>query len=159
MLKKSGYKLTGDLLNLAASGPNHKYVAEKDSDVAQKIASDSGFVKQVTKQYLSDCKGSTTISSGTHSYEFPVSQGDLGAALHGVEYSYTTAVDTKTAGHYLNVTITDTFDFTEFKNPFTQSSFKAGFLWLANDIAYIDTKWGLLDPVSVEIHVVTPIDP
>lgn len=24
-------------------------------------------------------------------------------------------------------------------------------LWLANDIAYFDSKWGLLDPVSVSI--------
>ena len=28
---------------------------------------------------------------------------------------------------------------------------KKGFLWLANDIAYMDQKWGLLDPVGVEI--------
>ena len=62
------------------------------------------------------------------------------------------------SGEQLLVTITDTFDFTEYKNPFSQGSFKAGFLWFANDIAYIDTAWGLLDPVAVEIKVMIPLD-
>ena len=31
-------------------------------------------------------------------------------------------------------------------------------LWAANDIAYIDTKWGLLDPVSVKISYVDDED-
>lgn len=52
------------------------------------------------------------------------------------------------------ITITDTFDYTEFVNPFNQSSLIEGILWAANDIAYIDTKWGLLDPVSVKISYV-----
>ena len=43
------------------------------------------------------------------------------------------------------------FDFTELKNPFKQDSIMKGFLWAANDIAYMDEKWGLLDPVGVEI--------
>lgn len=79
--------------------------------------------------------------------------------MHNVDYSYKTFYDKTTGKQALHVTVTDTFDFTEFKNPFTQGSVKAGFLWLANDIAYIDTKWGLLDPVYVEINIVIPIDP
>ena len=58
----------------------------------------------------------------------------------------------------LSITITDTFAFTEFKNPFSQGSFKAGFLRFVNDIAYIDTALGLLDPVAVEIRVVISMD-
>lgn len=56
-----------------------------------------------------------------------------------------------------NFSVLQLFDFTECKNPFTQGSLKAGLLWLANDIAYIDTEWGLLDSVNVEIRVVIPV--
>lgn len=52
---------------------------------------------------------------------------------------------------YANVTVTDTFDFTECVNPFKQDSIVRGILWAANDIAYYDTKWGLLDSVDVKI--------
>lgn len=93
------------------------------------------------------------------SYAFPVSQGDLGAALHCVSYTYKTITNGTAGKQCLLVTITDTFDFTEMKNPLTQGSVKAGFLWLANDIACIDMKWGLLDQVSVTIEVVIPIEP
>ena len=40
---------------------------------------------------------------------------------------------------------------TELKNLLTQGSVIKDLLWLANDIAYFDSKWGLLDPVSVSI--------
>ena len=70
-----------------------------------------------------------------------------------------TITEGTTGTQYLLVTVTDTFDFTEMKNPFTQGSVKAGFLWLANDIACIDMNWGLLDPVSVKIEVLIPIKP
>ncbi len=49
------------------------------------------------------------------------------------------------------VTINDKFDFTEFKNPFNQNSTLKSILWAANDIAYYDSKWGLLDEVDVTI--------
>lgn len=77
--------------------------------------------------------------------------------LHNEQYW--NILDSTTGTRCLYVTVTDTFDFTECKNPFAQGSVKSGLLWLANDIAYFDTKWGLLDPVSVEINVVIPIDP
>ena len=40
---------------------------------------------------------------------------------------------------------------TELKKLLTQGSVIKDLLWLANDIAYFDSKWGLLDPVSVSI--------
>ena len=159
VLKGMGYDLTGSLLAMSASGPNNVYRASTDSAAAKQIASEKGFVNSVRDTYKNEYTGGTCFQSKTHSYAFPVAQGDLGAALHNVDYSYKTFYDKTTGKQALHVTVTDTFDFTEFKNPFTQGSVKAGFLWLANDIAYIDTKWGLLDPVYVEINIVIPIDP
>ena len=34
---------------------------------------------------------------------------------------------------------------------FRQGTVLKGLLWAANDIAYYDTEWGLLDPVEVKI--------
>ena len=159
VLNAFGYELTGDLLDLSASGSNNTYKASPDSSVSQGIASNKGFVNTVRETYKNEGNGSANFESGKHSYEFPVSQGDLGAALHNVDYKYKTYTDSATGTRCLYVTVTDTFDFTECKNPFAQGSVKSGLLWLANDIAYFDTKWGLLDPVAVEINVVIPIDP
>ena len=40
----------------------------------------------------------------------------------------------------------------------TQDGLKAKFLWLMNDIVCVDSDWGLLDPVDVEIKVVISLD-
>ena len=155
VIKLMGYDLTAELLELSASGSGNTYTADMNSPVANKIASDKGFSNSVMSNYNSGVDG----QSDALSYEFPVSQGDLGAALHWVSYTYKTITESTTGKQSLLVTIKDTFDFTEMKNPLTQGSVKAGFLWLANDIACIDMGWGLLDPVSVTIEVVIPIEP
>ena len=149
------YDLTAKLLELSASGSGNTYTAGRNSPVAKKIAADKGFTNHVMNNYNSGVDG----QSDELSYAFPVSQGDLGAALHCVSYTYKTITNGTAGKQCLLVTITDTFDFTEMKNPLTQGSVKAGFLWLANDIACIDMKWGLLDQVSVTIEVVIPIEP
>ena len=155
VLKRMGYDLTAELLELCASGPGNSYKAEADSPIAQKIASDEDFTNSVINAY-----NNGDYDPGIEfTYEFPVSSGDLGAALHWVSYTFETTTDGTTGTQYLLVNITDTFDFTEMKNPFTQGSFKAGFLWLVNDIACIDMSWGLLDPVAVEIEVLIPLEP
>ena len=155
VLKRMGYDLTAELLELSASGPGNSYKAEADSPIAQKIASDEGFTNSVINAYNNgDYDPGEKIE-----YEFLVSDGDLGAALHWTSYTFETTTDGTTGTQYLLVTITDKFDFTEIKNPFTQGSFKAGFLWLANDIACIDMSWGLLDPVAVEIEVLISLEP
>ena len=153
-LKSMGYDLTAELLKLCAGGPGNQYIAEKNSAVAQEIGADEGFVNDVRTAYATD-----KMCSNDHSYTFDVTNGDLGAALHKVHYTYTEFIDTQTGKQSLLVVVTDTFDFTEIKNPFTQGDIKAGFLWLANDIACIDMSWGLLDPVSVRIDVVIPLEP
>ena len=86
----------------------------------------------------------------TQTYEVPLNNGDLGAALHNVKVDIDASRDSNGVWT-ATVTLKDTFDFTEFKNPFKQESIKKGLLWFANDIAYYDTKWGLLDPVDVSI--------
>lgn len=126
-----GYDLTAKLLKLSASGSGNTYTAGRNSSVAKKMASDKGFTNNVMNNYNSGVDG----QSDDLSYAFPVSQGDLGAALHCVSYTYKTITDGTTGKQCLLVTATDTFDFTEMKNPLTQGSIKAGFLWLANDIA------------------------
>ena len=157
ILKRKGYKLTGELLNLAASGAGNKYYASEDSDVSKEIANNAEFVASVMDNYRSNsAKGSN--QNQYNIYEFPVSQGDLGAALHNVSYSYEVKSDKHTNREYLLITITDVFDFTEYKNPLTQDGLKAKFLWLMNDIACVDSDWGLLDPVDVEIKVVISLD-
>ena len=49
------------------------------------------------------------------------------------------------------VKATDTFDFTEIVNPHEQATKKERLLWMANDMATVSSKMGLLDPVEVEI--------
>ena len=83
-------------------------------------------------------------------YEIPLENGDIGAALHNVKLDVKASRDAD--GKWTaKVKVRDDFDFTELKNPFNQGSIKKGFLWAANDLALIDSKLGMLDPVGVEI--------
>ena len=154
ILKKNGYKLTGKLLELAASGGG-KYHAGANSQTSQDIIKQKDFVNDVKRKY--EESNTTWGEFGGFWYEFPLS-GDLGAALHNVSYSFRAMRDRRTNTKYLHVTITDTFDFTEFKNPLTQKSLKSSILWIANDVAYIDSAWNLIDPVEVEIEVIIVLD-
>ncbi len=86
----------------------------------------------------------------TVSYEIPLGNGDIGAALHNVDLDINARRDTD--GNWnAKVKVTDKFDFTKLVNPLNQGSMKEGFLWLANDLAVFDSKLGLLDEVGVEI--------
>ena len=73
VLKAFDYNLTGDLLNLSASGSNNAYKASTDSPIAQEIASNKGFVNTVRETYKNEGNGSANFESTKHSYEFPVS--------------------------------------------------------------------------------------
>ena len=154
ILKKNGYKLTGKLLELAASGGG-KYHAGANSQTSQDIIKQKDFVNDVKRKY--EESNTTWGEFGGFWYEFPLS-GDLGAALHNVSYSFRAMRDRRTNTKYLHVTITDTFDFTEYKNPLTQKNLKSSILWIANDVAYIDSAWNLIDPVEVEIEVIIVLD-
>ncbi|MBE6947495.1 MAG: hypothetical protein E7454_04515 [Ruminococcaceae bacterium] len=157
ILELGGYYLSAQLLRLAASGANNEYYALDGSYTADLIESDSKFINAVKEDYANVNNEFGYYVSDTKGYTFDLSGGDLGAALHNVSYRYIGFNDAITGEHKLFITVEDTFDFTEFKNPFTQGNLKSAFLWAMNDIAYIDSKWGLLDPVSVEIVVVVPI--
>ena len=143
VLDEMDYHLTATLLRQSASGGG-KYFADSNSYAAELLVSNSGFTNHVFNNY----KGSDL------SYECPVGEGDLGASLHWFEYTAIALPYIGESPSLFYVIVTDTFDFTETKNPFKQGSLKAGFLWFANNIAAIDQSWGLLDPVEVEIHCI-----
>ena len=114
-----GWQLTADLLWLAASGSGNTYTATADSYASNLAKNDAGinkFVNDVIWAYGTSQNNSNPVIP-TQSYEIPLSNGDLGAALHNVY------VDIKASRGLdgvwtATVTLTDTFDFTEFKNPF-----------------------------------------
>ena len=147
-----GWQLTADLLWLAASGSGNVYSVSDGSYASELAKNDKGISQKVNDLIweYGTSTGKDYISTPKRDYEIPLSNGDLGAALHNVSIQVV-AIRTKTWSWYATVTITDTFDFTEFKNPFKQGSIIKGLLWAVNDIAYKDTEWGLLDSVPVVI--------
>ena len=152
VLDKAGYELSGNLLKLAASGSGNKYVAKEGSYASNLLKNDKGlneFVKSKIEKYAKKQK-SPNPTIPTVSYEIPLGNGDIGAALHNVELDIKANKDID--GKWkAEVKVKDDFDFTEFKNPFKQDSVTEGFLWAANDLAYWDSNLGILDPVGVEI--------
>ena len=147
-----GWHLSAELLRLSASGSGHTYTATSGDYASNLAKNDYGINKKVNDLIwdYGTSIGNKRISTPNKVYEIPLGNGDLGAALHNV-YIQVDATQNKQGTWQANVTITDTFDFTEFKNPFKQGSILKGFLWAANDIAYFDTEWGLLDSVNVVI--------
>ena len=147
-----GWHLSAELLRLSASGSGHTYIATSGDYASNLAKNDYGINKFVNDTIWSygSSKNNSNPTIPTQSYEIPLSNGDLGAALHNVNIDIS-AKRNRDGSWFAIVTITDTFDFTQFKNPFRQGSVLKGFLWTANDIAYYDTEWGLLDPVGVNI--------
>ena len=152
VLDKAGYDLSSDLLKLAASGSGNKYVAKEGSYASNLLKNDKGlndFVKSKIWEY-GESKNNSNPTIPTVTYEIPLGNGDIGTALHNVKLDINASreADGKWTA---KVKSRDDFDFTEFKNPFKEDSFKEGFLWLANDMATIDSKLGMLNTVGVEI--------
>ncbi len=152
VLDKAGYHLSSDLLKLAASGSGNKYIAEEGSYASNLLKNDKGindFVKSKIWEY-GESKNNPNPTIPTVTHEIPLGNGDIGAALHNVKLDIKASreADGKWTA---KVKARDDFDFTEFKNPFKQESFKEGFLWFANNLATIDSKLGMLDTVGVEI--------
>ena len=148
-----GWHLSAELLRLAASGSGNTYTAAPGDYASDLAKNDYGINKKVNNIIwdYGTSTGNRYIRTPKISYEIPLGNGDLGAALHWINIQVNASQQGN--GSWLaNVTITDDFDFTEFKNPIKQGSILKGFLWAANDIAYIDTEWGLLDNVKVIIE-------
>ena len=152
VLDKAGYDLSSDLLKLAASGSGNKYVAKEGSYASNLLKNDKGlneFIRNTIEEQAKKQK-SSNLTIPTVTYEIPLGNGDIGAALHNVRVDI--KANKENDGKWkAKVKVKDDFDFTEFKNPFKQKSFKEGFLWLANDVATASSELGLLDEVGVEI--------
>ena len=101
---------------------------------------------KIKKEVEMGCQGDGFLDTN----EIPLNNGDLGAVLHIVSV-YIDAYRNRDGSWTAAVALKDTFDFTEFEDPRNQDSIKSALLWTANDIAYLDTEWGLLDPVDVII--------
>ena len=147
-----GWQLTADLLWLAASGSGNVYSVSDGSYASELVKNDKGinqFVNDTIWAYGTSKNNSNPLIP-TQSYTFPLNNGDLGAALHNVYVDIYASRNTEGTWN-ARVVIRDIFDFTELKNPFKQGSVIKSLLWAVNDIAYIDTEWGLLDPVKVLI--------
>ena len=152
VLDVAGYDLSSDLLKLAASGSGNKYIAKEGSYASNLLKNDKGlndFVKSTIEKYAKKYK-SPHLLIKDESYEIPLGNGDLGAALHNI-YVDIDARRGRDGKWNAEVKVTDKFDFTEIVNPHEKESAKEGFLWAANDIATISSRMGLLDEVGVEI--------
>ncbi len=151
-MKAVGYELTADLLSLAASGSGNIYEKTSGSYASNLLKNDKGISQKVNDIIWErgTSQGKRYISTEPIWYKIPLGNGDLGAALHNVNIQVD-AIQQNNGVWYAKVTVTDKFDFTEFVNPLSQDSVVKGILWAANDIAYFDTKWGLLDSVDVKI--------
>ena len=151
-LDMAGYYLSSDLMKLAASGSGNKYVAKEGSYASNLLKNDKGLNDFIESEIRKNAKKhkSSILSISDVSYEIPLGNGDLGAALHNVDID----IDARRGrdGKWnAEVKVTDKFDFTQWVNPFKQDSIKEGFLWAANDVAMASSELGLLDEVGVEI--------
>ena len=125
-----------------------KYYAYEGSYASNLCKNDSGIRNMIDAQLSGKLNGQNNVW-GSVRYEIPLNNGDLGAALHNVTLSYVATCSD--SGWVVTVCVADTFDFTEFRNPLKEDSFIKGLLWTANDIAYLDSKMGFLQPVDVKI--------
>ena len=152
VLDKAGYHLSSDLLKLAASGSGNKYVAKEGSYASNLLKNDKGLNDFIESEIRKNAKKhkSPILSIPNVSYEIPLGNGDLGAALHNINID----IDARRGrdGKWnAEVKVRDDFDFTEWVDPFDQDSIKEGVLWFANDVATASSELGLLDEVGVEI--------
>ena len=152
LLDKAGYHLSSDLLKLAASGSGNKYVAKDGSYASNLLKNDKGlndFIESEIRKNAKKHRGPILYISDL-TYEIPLGNGDLGAALHKINVD----IDARRGrdGKWnAEVKVSDDFDFTEWVDPFDQDSIKEGVLWFANDVATASSELGLLDEVGVEI--------
>ena len=159
IIRAAGYPLTATLLSYAASSAYDSYMDTPGGYASELIASDEAFIDHVKQDYIKNSKGRVPYISKKQSYEFAVENGDLGAALHWVDYRYAVYFSRSSQEYIFKVTVEDTFDFTEIENPFTQNSVKAGILWFANDAAVLNEWLGVLDKVKVRIIVEFSVKP
>lgn len=149
-----GWYLTATLLERAADGPGNSFVSNGGDYATEAVRNHPGF-----RSAVNDLIWATAGSYGSlyvdswGSYEFKLSDGDLGAALHKTSFHVKGYKD-ESGRWQVYVSVYDVFDFTEFKNPFMSgNTAKETLLWVANDAAYVDMMLGMLDEVTVEINM------
>jgi len=93
VLDMVGYDLTSELLFLSASGAGNRYYDNGSGYAAELIASNEEFVQKIKESYRN-----SEEPRGSHT--FPLNGGDLGAALHIVEYEYFCLLNKETNKSY-----------------------------------------------------------
>ena len=149
--RKMGYKLSADLITKAVNGEK-SYISnpgEYASELAKHDKGLSKFVNNTIYEYGTK-EGIGYVNKSDLSYEIPLSDGDLGVALHNVLVDIT-AVQQKDGTWKTTVVVHDTFDFTENRNVMKENGITNKAIWTLNNIAYHDQKAGVLAPVSVVI--------
>ena len=158
--RQMGYTLTARLLEISVSGvDNPAFYATDGTYAASAIKNDKNFRQEVNDLiYAYGTKSGVNTVNFNSTYDFSTGGGDLGAALHRISYN---VYGERVNGVWnVNITVTDTFDFTEFANPFAKAEinggvyqyFKGVALWTGNDVAYVDQKLNIVKPVSVTIQ-------
>ena len=148
---RKGWYLTATLLELSTYGSGQHFEAHNGEYAADLIKYNSGFRKQVNDYLWSNgTQYDSSYAFFIFTYAFDVSGGDLGAALHNVSV-VVTAERNSDASWNTFIQVYDTFDFTEFRNPFLEDDLKSMFLWTMNDLAYLDQAMNVIEPVEVYI--------
>ena len=148
---QKGWYLTATLLELSTYDSGQSFVAHDGEYAAELIKNDKNFVQFVNDIIWEEgtSKGATYVYKPT-TYEFNLSNGDLGAAIHNADV-YITANQLEDGSWSVYVEVEDTFDFTEFKNPLSYDTLKEVFLWTMNDLAYLDQAMNVINPVECKI--------
>lgn len=151
-LEAAGYKLSGDLLRVAASKNGKTFYAGDGSYAANLVKKDEGIVNAIKDVIRSEAiKGKAKTSKKIDDYIIPLSNGDLGAALHRIEIDFD-ATRRKNGLWDVDVRVKDTFDFTEFIKFWEKETMVEKVLWAANDYAYFNQKAGYIKPIAVQIQ-------
>ena len=158
--KRYKYELTGRLLELSASGQaNPAFYASDGTYAANLLRNNKELRSEINNRIYNEATkigASTVYLKGE--YKFNTGDGDLGAALHKINYTVNGRL---VNGKWrVSINLRDTFDFTEFVNPLIRAEkengmgkyFKGVILWSGNDVAYLDQKLDVLKPVSVHIQ-------
>lgn len=121
----------------------------RDTFVSNAIKKDQDFNNYLTE--LINKKNSQGVDYFTENNinDWQFNSGDLLYAIH--KYNADIHGIKVDDSWDLGITITDVFDFTEFKTPFNEDWRRNPLGWTGNDVAYIDQKFGLINPVDVEI--------
>ena len=148
----NGWNLAADLIDLSVEGSDNNIFYARDGSYASELVKNDEYIRKFINDqlYTRGTSKNLTYVNFYVSFEIPLNDGELGAFLHNVGLTIS-AYKNDQNRWVTQVTLTDTYDYTELKNPFAQDSLKKAFLWAANDVAYLDEYLGVVNPVGVNI--------